>query len=145
MDLSKEYILMCEKAKEIQKYWKPQNADFVKGDFIGYIKNWEITQGKGSASLERFSNDLENFGKYAWYYKDELIWFPRQSQLQAMIGYMGMKAIMKKIYKMYGSFEISNPELADVSMEQLWLYFVMKEKYNKEWNGEDWVILKPKG
>ena len=25
------------------------------------------------------------------------------------------------------------------SMEQLWLAFVMKEKYNKIWNGEEWI------
>jgi len=25
------------------------------------------------------------------------------------------------------------------SMEQAWLRVVMKEKYNKTWNGEDWV------
>ncbi len=25
------------------------------------------------------------------------------------------------------------------SMEQLWLAFVMKEKYNKVWTGEEWV------
>jgi len=25
------------------------------------------------------------------------------------------------------------------SMEQLWLAFVMKEKYNKIWNGENWI------
>jgi len=24
------------------------------------------------------------------------------------------------------------------SMEQLWLAFVMKEKYNKVWNGKEW-------
>jgi hypothetical protein len=27
----------------------------------------------------------------------------------------------------------------EASPEQLWLAFVMKEKYNKVWNGEDWV------
>lgn len=26
-----------------------------------------------------------------------------------------------------------------LSMEQLWLAFVMKEKYDKVWNGEDWI------
>jgi len=26
------------------------------------------------------------------------------------------------------------------SMEQLWLAFVMKEKYNKTWDGTDWII-----
>jgi predicted Abi (CAAX) family protease len=25
------------------------------------------------------------------------------------------------------------------SMEQLWLAFVMKEQYNKVWNGKDWI------
>ena len=25
------------------------------------------------------------------------------------------------------------------SMEQLWLAFVMKDKYKKVWNGEDWI------
>ena len=25
------------------------------------------------------------------------------------------------------------------SFEQLWLVFVMKEKYGKTWNGQDWV------
>ncbi|MDY6862955.1 MAG: hypothetical protein SVR08_11870 [Spirochaetota bacterium] len=25
------------------------------------------------------------------------------------------------------------------SMEQLWLAFVMSEKYNKKWNGKEWV------
>jgi len=26
-----------------------------------------------------------------------------------------------------------------ISMEQLWLAFVMKEKFNKVWNGENWI------
>ena len=25
------------------------------------------------------------------------------------------------------------------TQEQLWLAFIMKEKYNKVWNGEDWI------
>lgn len=27
----------------------------------------------------------------------------------------------------------------DATWEQLWLVFVMKEKYNKTWNGENWI------
>jgi len=26
------------------------------------------------------------------------------------------------------------------TMEQLWLAFVMKERFGKTWNGEDWII-----
>ncbi|KKN03722.1 hypothetical protein LCGC14_1104810 [marine sediment metagenome] len=28
------------------------------------------------------------------------------------------------------------------TMEQLWLAFVMKEKYNKTWSGEEWTVIK---
>ena len=27
------------------------------------------------------------------------------------------------------------------TMEQLWLVFVMHEKYNKEWSGEEWISI----
>ena len=29
-----------------------------------------------------------------------------------------------------------------ISMEQLWLAFVMKEKYSKQWNGKEWITIK---
>ena len=36
MDTSKEFILMCEKAEEIQKLWKPQVGDiFYREDLRG--------------------------------------------------------------------------------------------------------------
>ena len=38
----------------------------------------------------------------------------------------------------YGKAPISNP-----SMEQLWMAFYMKEKYNKVWNGEKWITKDP--
>jgi len=36
--------------------------------------------------------------------------------------------------------EIAKQEKQFTSMEQLWLAFVMKEKYGKVWNGEDWEV-----
>jgi hypothetical protein len=36
-------------------------------------------------------------------------------------------------------YENRNRLIQPESWEQLWLAFVMKEKYNKVWNGEDWV------
>ncbi len=35
----------------------------------------------------------------------------------------------------------NKPVLPFHSMEQLWLAFVMKEKFNKIWNGKDWKGL----
>lgn len=60
-----------------------------------------------------------------------LIWLPRQDQLQEMVGCTA------------GSWKIILSKLMDseyfYSLEQSWLAFVMKNKYNKTWNGEDWV------
>ena len=61
----------------------------------------------------------------------------RQGQLQEMIKdkfkgwtYAGVLNALQSF-----CFEISNYD----SMEQLWLAFVMKEKYGKVWNGKEWV------
>jgi hypothetical protein len=35
-------------------------------------------------------------------------------------------------------FIATNPH-CDWSMEKLWLSYVMKEKYGKSWNGQEWV------
>jgi len=139
MDKSKEYILMCEKAVEIQELWNPDNADCVKGDFVGYIKEstkeaeYLDNTWKRQFSISRFCTNTESYGKYAWYLKEELIWLPRQDQLQEMI-----KDKYESLYDLwdaFGYFFVNN----DSYFEQGWLMFVMKEKYNKVWNGSDWV------
>ena len=44
-----------------------------------------------------------------------------------------------KVWDFYGFvMGVENHRENLYSMEQLWLMFVMKEKYNKEWNGKDW-------
>lgn len=44
MDLSKEYILMCEKAAELQQLWQPKRGDIVGRNtvFSGYDVNNEM-------------------------------------------------------------------------------------------------------
>ncbi len=60
-----------------------------------------------------------------------IIWLPRQDQLQEMLG--GLEQIED-----YPFFTLKGVAKID-SMEQLWLAFVMKEKYNKIWDGSEWV------
>ena len=77
MDLTKQYILMAEKAEEIQKAWKPIIGDvFMGSDDVMPGRSYAIYIGL-----------LEN--------KATSIWLPRQDQLQGMIlkesyGYHGM-------------------------------------------------------
>ena len=96
MDISKEYVKMCEKAVEIQNLWKPQDFDFVMGQYISVIKVWEIVQDVGHASLKPL---FTTAGKWAWYSREELIWLPRQDQLQYMVLDIGGNP-----FKLYNNF-----------------------------------------
>ena len=117
MDTTKQYILMCEKAKEIQELPMKKNGNFYV-DFMGDICVY-----------------IEKDNDWNWQ-KNKEIWLPRQDQLQDILkdthwtiyGYLEQ---ITKFMSDYGSI--------DWSWEQIWLGFLMKEKYNKIWNGTDWV------
>ena len=78
------------------------------------------------------------------------IWVPRQDQLQNIV-FLETHDLLENLkhfydwtnkYRLieYGSAS-TNVQLEGygfTSMEQLWLAFVMKEKYNKVWGGENW-------
>lgn len=115
MDTSKQYIKMCEKAEEIQSQ-KPGGS---QGEFV-YCE--------GEAYQEMDDRPLTLF-----------IWLPRQDQLQKMADETFV--IFWQEFLEYEYFKL--PEyMKDIdgdSMEQLWLAFVMKEKYNKVWNSKEWI------
>lgn len=127
MDTSKEYILMCEKAEEIRKGWKTQAFDIYQdaGKTIRVIAEDYGCEFRG-----------EDIDSYGW--ERDVLWLPRQDQLQEMVksepyfawNYIGMLG-------RWASKNITYSASLN-SMEQLWLAFVMKENYNKIWNGENW-------
>ena len=124
MDTSKEYIKMCHQAKEIQKLC--QNFDAV------YVLDVDK-----QIFINKFGDLL--VGTYI----PESIWLPRQDQLQKMVPISLISlitAIWKFTHKKNGFAREDQDYLR--SMEQLWLAFVMKEKYNKEWEGENWTLQK---
>ncbi len=127
MDTSETYIKMCEKAEEIQED-KISPFHYAESDYdifisLPYDEVW-IYLGFSTHNPKR-------------------IWLPRQDQLQEMI-------IEKdSLYRFIGLFHDfamnvfydstrSSKKWLARSMEQLWLAFVMKDKFNKTWSGEDW-------
>ena len=121
MDTSKEYINMSKKAVEIQ------HDELHKGDYI---------------EINEKINLIANTMHYSPADLDNAIWLPRQDQLQEMVepkeynSYRFVRKLNEFVDK-YNAGELTgNP-----SMEQLWLAFVMKEKYSKTWNGTDWEVL----
>ncbi len=75
------------------------------------------------------------------------IWLPRQDQLQEMIlqKYGDPNDSDLDVHTLVQEFEgfYAQPEeWGDYpfrSMEQLWLAFVMQEKYKKIWDGDNWI------
>jgi len=131
MDVSEKYIEMCEKAEEIQKEWKDNSGDFYVS------KTDHSTQGIRHNILISTRS------------KKDCIWLPRQDQLQDIIkdNYTDKETNIPFLHP----YNHMLWDLVDrlnqgdycikfgVSMEQLWLAFVMEEKYNKTWNGKDWI------
>src|SRR5574343_121734 len=125
---------MCEKATEVQEL-RHVGDPFEEGD---YFENGDMPRSICLASHD---------GEYGPPEKDCVSnWLPRLDQLQEMISaeFRTLFDFYKKMlsygdvyfyYTMNHVYELSGIS----SMEQLWLLIVMLEKYNKTWNGEDWV------
>ena len=75
-------------------------------------------------------------GKGDWYYstKDECVQLEGQDQLQRMMG-LSLPELLGSWFR-WLLLGLSQ-ECFD-TLEKLWLAFVMKEVYNKVWNGENW-------
>ncbi len=136
MDTSKEYIEMCRGATEIQELWEEQVGDVCYNNlFNTVVYVWAFGTND---TLMVTPKDPYNQG-HLWVGPPDLTWLPRQDQLQGMVyssgvfGLLDMMANFRRQIRNRIDFYI--PE----SMEQLWLAFVMHEKYNKKWDGKDWV------
>ena len=135
MDTSEQYIKMCEKAEEIQKghpqdgvggHWHSGCIILThEGDYYRVIDK----------EAERTCESCGNTETYIL--STRSIFLPRQDQLQEMVVNDWADNFRKFIHWCFPSIGKVIPFVG--SMEQLWLAFVMKEKYNKTWDGENWA------
>ncbi len=123
MDGTQEYVKMCEKAEEIQAL-REFDKPFQDGDW------WISKRCKDAVAC-------------AWRaYKGEDVWLPRQDQLQELTALGWVRALDRLgawVNEGIDEWSFSNEGNKWGSMEQLWLAFVMKEKYNKVWSGTYWI------
>jgi len=132
MDVSADYIKMCESAEEVQKKWVPNIGDWcldseneikVLGNVVNYYAPSKSAAGPGC-------------GGCSLGYKLKT-WLPRQDQLLEMMDGQGnLPLVLQGLCKKADSWGGKEYK----SFEQLWLGFVMQEKYHKTWNGENWVL-----
>jgi len=131
-----QYVEMCKQADEIQAAFRRSPGDYYYA-FCAYTDEEEINFLRHE-KCERF------IGVKDWSY----FWLPRQDQLQEMVlpgdaRYSGWFLYGLSEFKSIGNklgWPTEEYYLRFESMEQLWLAFVMKEKYDKVWNGKEWRI-----
>ncbi len=127
MDTSETYIKMSD-CEEIQSRWIPSNGDFT----LRFKHNRGIVEVHHNRELT------------AYFDKSDYIWLPRQDQLQEMVVQYPddepwVTFTSLRDFVMEAPITRSRNTEQFKSWEQLWLAFVMKEKWNKTWDGEHWI------
>ena len=136
MDTSEQYIQMCERAEEIQRYGRSRPVGYY-----GYWQPGDFYFRKGEDEVKVYEEIAADEGYYSNNRLDSAIWLPRQDQLQEMGKDKGQPSDYGLIARMYQFVFGDGADFNDhqcYSMEQLWLAFVMKELYGKVWSGEEW-------
>ncbi len=153
MDTSEQYIKMCDD-QYIQDLWTPADWDTCyckskeqqnEDEQVVVLSGYETDSGcYGHETPERTDNYYWSVcGETEELFHSLHIWLPRQDQLQAMIEPSPSEFMCE-----FTEWYYKHDELVPIgintyceqfkTMEQLWLAFVMKEKYSKQWNGEEW-------
>ena len=118
MDTSEQYMKMCEKAEEIQGLRDTSHRGFPTPCF-SYHEN------------DVWFNPVDN---------KPAIWLPRFDQLQEMLDTEEIEPNLIPYDKLFHFTSwVRVEDVPFTSMEQLWLAFIMKEKFNKVWDGEIWI------
>ena len=130
MDTSKEYIEMCRKAVEIQYYWK--NTPHI------------ISEWARSYFVSSKDNSLIHYYDFSQYpqHSGDYTFLPRQDQSIAMLPNDGYKLQWNDGFDFMICVDIDNDEwtyLHADTAEQALLGGVMHEKFNKKWDGKDWI------
>ncbi len=125
MDKTEQYIKMCERATEIQEAWKPQSGDFVHSNVKEEVRILYFSKHHGSPPEVYLNTHFTH-------------WLPRQDQLQEMI----TTSFLPDWILNYGLMprHKRNHLYDSKTFEQAWLREVMFSKFNKVWNGKDWVL-----
>ena len=176
MDLSEKYIIMCQKAYEIQKnvilFNYDEHEDILRNGYFGeedydiYCPKCKETNSKydcgeycsdcGTKTKEIVKYEVKGYYEGN---KENLIWLPRQDDLQEMLtreqlinlGRLTFICDNNTIHARTMGW-IQNGDIVYIgesqigyftgdTMEQLWLQIVMKAKYSKLWNEnkQEWL------
>ena len=134
--MNDNFIKQCEASEEIQREYIPiWSFVLVKPCWAVNI----ITQGvvTCAANEPRYCDVFMNGNQCGGIEMKDIIYLPTQEQLQSLLNITDWQIMFKKFRYFYKYATVDNIFL----MNELWLAFVMYEKYNKIWNGEKWEAI----
>jgi len=147
MDSTETFAVMCEAAQEIQQNWQPQCGDWVASASHTLRR---AGQNRNVRVVEYMDDDRpiihsRQFNKMMdAKHRGDLIWLPRQDQLQEMIGGDNYQTFWNLVVSLSSEEPLDQSpyaiydETAKTSLEQVWIRYVMSEKFHKFWNGITW-------
>ena len=150
--ITKNFIKQCEQAEEIQKEYIPiWSRVLVKPCWAVNINTWGVVTC--AANEPRYCDVFMNGNQYGGIEIKDFIWLPTQEQLQKMIlkifspftKIIKFSEFASNYVKLYRDTKYEDLYWRDLyptaieSMNELWLMYVMYEKYHKIWTGEKWV------
>ena len=128
---------MCERAKEIQA---SRAAWWDDGDFFYHeLRVKEAGGYSGGSFVECNRGEASTFHEEYYGKSKRWVWLPRQDQLQEMAWDPSVDGSWWKLAREFGQWAADMSGLTNRSLEQLWLLFVMERKFQKRWDGCDWV------
>ena len=155
MIASDDIIIAMANFPGIQELWEPKLGDLcwhpkhVRGDGkVGLVVSSHgftvyIYDGGKSSSNPREVLEMRSVEPFR---KEKCIWIPSQEQLQDMLG-KPVGNLPQAFYSFTQTeyYQGNTPIGMFGSMLQLWLAFVMRERFGKIWDGEKWVDVSEGG
>lgn len=139
MDKSKLYVDMCRKAKKFlspdtkthkvtTRYTNGLNYD---EDLKRLVYTWEIDNKLKLTGILATNDHINTFPVYRQDQLQELVYKP--------INTNAVSAMFEEVSEFGNTFLLKSPQRTPQTAEQLWLCFIMDQKYLKQWNGKDWI------
>jgi len=139
------YMAMCLKAIEIQENWQPKENDLMAIQYMNEERYTIIRPHKPCSVFDVY--ELQSYIGERYHF---VIWLPRQEDLQKIYKVNFMPDTLRSMLKDFKSFVWRNSELMSdefdvypmnecMTMEQLWLCFIMKILYGKIWEDGNWI------
>ena len=131
---------MCKEAVEVQNQYPRKGDWFLRGSFGDEPQLW-IGDSDGIVNYKEMADIVTSDRRVH-------TWLPKQDQLCEILQEINDQAgndLMIFFSKLTWCFQKSHldaPRFSDQfnSVEKLWLAIIMKEKYNKRWRIDKWVI-----